>query len=119
LWFFLLGGDKQVGLKAGQVQTAEYFGGNYGYRHCPTGDDPRTTGIDETNCTGLSSSGGRGVGEIGNKCHVDCSNRGECNFETGECSCFEGFYGANCGLMSVRAKQQAKSGAVAEANEGN
>mmetsp|Transcript_27529 Transcript_27529/g.55422 ORF Transcript_27529/g.55422 Transcript_27529/m.55422 type:complete len:480 (-) Transcript_27529:71-1510(-) len=103
-----------VGLKAGQTQEAEYFGGNCGYRHCPTGDDPRTTSVDETNCTKVAAPGGKGVGEVGNKCHVDCSNRGECDFGTGQCECFEGFYGANCGLMSVRAKQKDEEGSAGE-----
>lgn len=45
----------------------------------------------------------------GNKCHVDCSGRGACNYQRGECDCFEGFYGENCGLMSARAAQQSRS----------
>jgi hypothetical protein len=40
---------------------------------------------------------------------VDCSARGACNYKTGECACFEGFYGDNCGLMSARAGQQSRS----------
>lgn len=62
-------------------------------------------GIDETNCTGKLAKGGHGVGGPGNLCHVDCSNRGTCNFKDGTCSCYEGFYGDNCGLMSERATQ--------------
>lgn len=26
-------------------------------------------------------------------CHVDCSNRGLCNHETGVCACFDGYHG--------------------------
>lgn len=37
------------------------------------------------------------VGAVGNKCHVDCSNRGTCDYTSGECECFKGFMGANCG----------------------
>jgi hypothetical protein len=99
-----------VGLKAGTTQQPEYFGGNCGYRHCPTGDDPATTGVDETNCTKVVAAGGHGIGEPGNKCHVDCSNRGVCDYGSGECACFEGFYGLNCGKMSVQATQAAKAG---------
>mmetsp|Transcript_19972 Transcript_19972/g.23686 ORF Transcript_19972/g.23686 Transcript_19972/m.23686 type:complete len:410 (+) Transcript_19972:37-1266(+) len=95
-----------VGLGAGETQTAEYFGGNCARRHCPTGDDPRTMGIDETNCTGKVAPGGFGVGGPGNLCHVDCSGRGSCNYVDGTCACYEGFYGENCGLMSERAAQQ-------------
>ena len=80
--------------------------------------------MDETNCTGVLARGavnGRGeslsdadrrvgvrafnfsssisflAGAVGNRCHVDCSNRGTCDYSTGECTCFKGFYGANCG----------------------
>ena len=38
------------------------------------------------------------VGQAGNKCHVECSRRGLCNWQTGVCSCFEGFAGHNCGV---------------------
>jgi hypothetical protein len=86
------------------------------YRHCPTGDDPGTPGVDETNCTKVVARGGHGIGEVGNKCHVDCSNRGVCDYITGECACFEGFYGLNCGKMSVFAKQQSSSAAKKTTN---
>ena len=49
------------------------------------------------------------MGRPGNKCHVDCSNRGICDYKLGECSCFEGFYGPNCAKMSVLATQQGPS----------
>ena len=64
--------------------------------HCPSGDDPRTSVV-ETDCWNVTASGGFGIGEDGNKCHVDCSNRGLCDYKTGTCACFEGFFGANCG----------------------
>lgn len=66
---------------------------------CPTGDDPMTT-VDETDCTGKLAPGGVGTGQTGNKCHVDCSNRGKCDYVTGTCACFSGFYGSNCGSLS-------------------
>lgn len=50
--------------------------------------------ISHTNTQGLS----------GNLCQVDCSNRGTCDYETGLCECFTGYYGYNCGLQSVLAK---------------
>ena len=55
----------------------------------------------------MTAAGGFGVGQVGNKCHVDCSNRGLCDYGTGTCACFEGFYGDNCGKMSVLAEQGA------------
>lgn len=44
------------------------------------------------------------TGAEGNLCHVDCSNRGLCNHETGQCRCYRGYYGAACENMDVRAK---------------
>ena len=67
-----------------QTQEPEYFGPTCAAQHCPSGDDPMTA-RDETNCTGVLAKGGHGVGEPGNLCHVDCSNRGFCDHETGQC----------------------------------
>jgi hypothetical protein len=53
-----------VGLNRGETQVAEYFGGNCGYRHCPTGNDPRTPSIDETDCNGTLAPGGYGIGKV-------------------------------------------------------
>jgi len=86
-----------VGLGANETQEPEYFGPNCARRHCPTGDDPLTLGVNELDCAGVVAEGGRGVGLAGNACHVDCSNRGACDYEQGTCTCFEGFFGANCG----------------------
>ena len=36
------------------------------------------------------------MSSYGNLCHVDCSNRGLCDFETGKCVCFDGWKGAAC-----------------------
>ncbi len=66
---------------------------------CPTGDDPMTV-IVETLCTGVlaADSYTGNVGAALNKCHMDCSNRGLCDYSTGICQCFNGFYGANCAI---------------------
>lgn len=40
------------------------------------------------------------VGLKGNLCHVDCSNRGLCNYYTGICKCFEGSWGDACENIS-------------------
>jgi len=67
---------------------------------CPSGDDPRTT-VDETNCWNVTATGGYGKGARGNQCQVDCSNRGLCDYKTGSCSCFIGYYGQACETYSV------------------
>ena len=37
------------------------------------------------------------MGQPGNLCHVDCSNRGLCDHYSGLCACFAGWKGPNCG----------------------
>ena len=32
---------------------------------------------------------------------LECSRRGACNRKSGECACFRGYYGADCGLQTV------------------
>jgi hypothetical protein len=68
----------------------------------------RYTTVDETRCTGMSqlNSANTGpsewpdYGHQGNYCHIDCSNRGTCDYQSGLCTCYEGFYGENCGQTS-------------------
>ena len=40
------------------------------------------------------------VGEVGNKCYVECSNRGTCNHKTGVCTCYLGSVGASCNKLA-------------------
>ena len=70
-------------------------------RRCPTGNDPSTVATDETDCTDKVAHGGFGTGAQHNKCHVDCSNRGACDYSTGKCKCFTGFAGTDCGTKVV------------------
>jgi len=86
-----------VGLEANETQQAEYFGASCELRRCPSGDDPSTSAV-ETNCTGKAVFAGGAVGSSGNLCHVDCSNRGLCDYSSGLCRCFNGFAGSNCGI---------------------
>ena len=79
-----------VGFDSGETQEVEYFGVDCSLRHCPTGDDPITDTITETDCEGVHG------GAAGNLCHVDCSNRGVCDYKTGRCLCFDGFFDYNC-----------------------
>ena len=88
-----------VGLGSGQSQASEWFGPDCSQRHCPSADDPVTTSVNETNCFNVTAAGGHGVGLAGNLCHVDCANRGICNYDTGTCSCFAGHYGLGCNLQ--------------------
>jgi hypothetical protein len=88
-----------VGLGAGETQEAEYFGPGCERRHCPSGNDPATS-VDETDCFNSTAKGGIAIGERGNLCHVDCSNRGDCDYDTGMCICHLGFTGHNCGTIT-------------------
>ena len=92
-----------MGLGPGQSQEPEWFGPSCSLRHCPSGDDPYTTHVDETNGTNATAAGGYGLGRSGNLLHVDCANRGKCDYDTGECSCWMGSYGHDCTLRSALA----------------
>ena len=87
-----------VGYGPDQTQEPEYFGASCELRHCPTGDNPSTV-VDETNCTGVALFTGGPVGLTGNKCQVDCSNQGVCDYNTGVCKCYQGYWGVNCGIL--------------------
>jgi len=95
-----------VGLGSGERQEPEWFGPDCSQRHCPSADDPRTESVDETNCLGKKAKWSNAKGLAGNVCHVDCSNRGTCDFKTGQCSCYEGYFGLACNEMSALAKQK-------------
>ena len=62
---------------------------------CPSGDNPFTC-EDEEDCYGKNQLNGLIKGEVGNKCHIECSSRGSCNRTSGVCSCFNGSTGDNC-----------------------
>ena len=84
-----------VGLGAGETQAPEFFGADCSLRRCPSHDDPMTA-ADETDCANVTAAGGHGVGKRGNKCHVECSNRGTCDYGNGLCKCFKGHTGVAC-----------------------
>jgi hypothetical protein len=98
-----------VGLAAGERQVPEWFGPDCSLRRCPSNDDPVTTinvnapyeALVETDCGGKSMPGVNGVGATGNLCHVDCSNRGICDYRSGNCKCFNGHHGLDCSIISV------------------
>jgi hypothetical protein len=92
-----------VGLASGLTQDPEYFGADCSLKHCPTGNDPNTVATDEQDCGLKWAAGSKGKGSVGNKCHVDCANRGLCDYTTGTCECFDGYYGENCASRSALA----------------
>jgi len=97
----------KVGYGPRQIQLSEYFGPDCSLKRCPRGDDPFTP-HDEENCHLISQKGALGgyMGEAGNICHIDCSNRGVCDYSTGMCKCFEGSWGSNCGLIANQGTRQ-------------
>lgn len=101
-----------VGLTSGTTQEPSWFGIDCSKKHCPSGNDPMTT-ADETDCenkkyNGATTPGAHPAGGAsGNLCQVDCANRGICNYDTGICNCFTGFYGLACTLQSALATEGA------------
>lgn len=53
-----------------------YRGPDCSQKECPSGVDP--------------------LQGYGNEAGRDCSGRGICNYQTGLCKCFKGFYGEAC-----------------------
>lgn len=58
-----------------------YRGPDCSQHECPSGPDP--------------------LYGYGNEAGRDCSGRGKCNYKTGLCECFAGFYGEACENISV------------------
>lgn len=54
------------------------------------------TSLIETSCYGVFAENSNYRGEPENLCHVDCANRGICDYSKGKCQCFNGFYGPAC-----------------------
>lgn len=81
------------------LSFASYIKTNACPGHCPSGNDPMTS-VNDIDCSGVTAAGGNAAGAVGNLCHVDCANRGICDYTSGECTCFPGFYGSNCASLS-------------------
>ena len=70
--------------------------------HCPSADNPRTL-ADETDCSNKLAKDSIYRGESGNICQVDCANLGICNYNSGQCNCFDGQYGVDCSISDPTA----------------
>ena len=91
-----------VGLTANTRQQSEWFGPDCSQRACPSANDPDTS-VDDEDCAGVAPDPALAgqIGMVGNKCHVECANRGVCDHSTGDCKCFRGYYGLDCTLKSA------------------
>ena len=79
----------EVGLENGQRQLAEYYGPDCSLRRGPSGVNPLTA-RDETICGNYKDNGGSNYGATGakgNLCHIECSNHGIAQADTGNCVC--------------------------------
>lgn len=56
----------------------------------------------ETDCFNVTAKLSKYRGERGNLCHVDCANQGICDYTTGTCNCFNGYYGTDCSKQDAR-----------------
>jgi len=63
-------------LQVGCLCDPGYRGPACEYRECPSGPDP--------------------LGGEGNESGRDCSGRGVCDYDTGECNCFMAWYVVSC-----------------------
>ena len=95
----------RVGFGPGETQEAEWFGPDCSLRHCPSGDDP-STAFNETDCSYRTQrldndARNRVNGTAGNLCHVDCANRGVCDYTQGICKCFVGYQSLSCAQSSA------------------
>jgi hypothetical protein len=67
-------------------------------RHCPSADNPRTV-ENELDCFNVRAKNSIHKGQQGNKCQVDCANQGICDYTTGSCQCFDGYFGPACNTI--------------------
>jgi hypothetical protein len=102
------GSQWTVGLTSGTTQQAEWFGPDCSLRRCPSADDPTTLTVDETDCYQKVAAQGFGTGQQHNLCHVDCANRGTCDYATGTCKCGYGYYGKACEAFTANAGSYAE-----------
>ena len=72
-----------------------YRGPDCSMKECPSGTDPQG-GPDGTTSYTTTDNGG-----IPRKEPRDCSGRGKCDYTSGSCVCFKGFFGEDCSLQSA------------------
>jgi hypothetical protein len=75
---------------------------------CEEGCTPRRSGIDMIDYTGVGAGPNAVSQDRDNKIEeaqasdynsYECSRRGKCDYETGECSCFHGYSGRSCNMQ--------------------
>lgn len=59
------------------------------------------TGVTLVQTPGAGDVLGVTVGASGNKCFVECSNRGTCDHSIGQCRCNKGYAGAACEIKAT------------------